>query len=515
MSAVLAFCMLLSGTVSAFAAEPTYTARYDKKASKEVYSKILDDMDKLLENAAFTGNTMQELWKIVPGLSGVLEGTDSADFYADALDHLADYMSENAMESVSAEVLDAYFAENPIIIESPAAFADSLKTFVSTLLTKGSMVMLGGTGLYSVLLTVIAFGSDGGMNEELLDSLFSSLDHICSALGIEQEQTFEEAFDLIDQSPEAPQNVANYVNNIIDALIPNTVDNAIAMIQNVMTPENNALLYKGVSDLFTSLDTVLTNVEPILSGFGFDLGSIKDIFAKIKDYVVAIPTNDSGEIMWNDAVAYLVNDVVLPELANINLDIIGFGSDTTAFLKFAELNPANLENAADTTDALNVIFHYLYDNLVANSAMIEFAISSVLPGAGITLPAEVTDLLDSILSAETESDAVWNIYSTLEVALGNEEPVYNDPDKPADPNPSDPTDPSKPGDDDDKPSDKPSDTQKPSDTKAPQTAGKNTANPNLPNTGAQEMTALFVIIPVTAAGLFLIVAALRKKAFGK
>lgn len=93
-----------------------------------------------------------------------------------------------------------------------------------------------------------------------------------------------------------------------------------------------------------------------------------------------------------------------------------------------------------------------------------------------------------------------------------------DPNQPGDPDPSDPSDPADPSDptDPSQPSDdgKPSDTQKPSDTKATQTAGKNTVNPGLPNTGAQEMTALFVMIPATAA-LFLIVAALRKKALEK
>lgn len=51
--AVLAFCMLLSGTVGAFAADPAYTPQYDWKASKEVYSAIIDDADKLLSRRGF------------------------------------------------------------------------------------------------------------------------------------------------------------------------------------------------------------------------------------------------------------------------------------------------------------------------------------------------------------------------------------------------------------------------------------------------------------------------------
>lgn len=73
-SAVLAFCMLLSGTVSVFAAEPTYTAKYDWKATKEVYSTIIADADKLLSDAAFNGNAVQEIWRLMPQINELLSG---------------------------------------------------------------------------------------------------------------------------------------------------------------------------------------------------------------------------------------------------------------------------------------------------------------------------------------------------------------------------------------------------------------------------------------------------------
>lgn len=85
--AVLAFCMLLSGTVGAFAADPAYTSQYDWKASKEVYSAIIDDVDKILADAAFNANTVQEMWKLMPQINDLLSnlgldlGTGKAEYY--------------------------------------------------------------------------------------------------------------------------------------------------------------------------------------------------------------------------------------------------------------------------------------------------------------------------------------------------------------------------------------------------------------------------------------------------
>lgn len=89
-SAVLAFCMLLSGTVSVFAAEPTYTAKYDWKAAKEVYSTIIADADKLLSDAAFNRHTVQGIWKLMPQINDLIMnlgmdlGAGKAEYYVAA-----------------------------------------------------------------------------------------------------------------------------------------------------------------------------------------------------------------------------------------------------------------------------------------------------------------------------------------------------------------------------------------------------------------------------------------------
>lgn len=158
-SAVLAFCMLLSGTVSVFAAEPTYTAKYDWKATKEVYSTILADADQLLSDAAFNGNTVQELWKLIPTVGAimpgdtVIPGSSTAQFYVDIdseiFGNLPQFMGENSYDTVNSEVLTAYFAENPIIVHSSLDFKQALNRFIDTLICPG---------FWNIIVLVLALG---------------------------------------------------------------------------------------------------------------------------------------------------------------------------------------------------------------------------------------------------------------------------------------------------------------------------------------------------------------------
>lgn len=521
--AVLAFCMLMSGTVGAFAADPTYTAKYDRKASKEVYSAIIDDVDKILADAAFNANTVQEMWKLMPQVNDLLSnlgldlGTGKAEYYVAADEKIfADlpaYVESNSIETVNADVLQAYFAEHPAPIGSADDFKTAVKAFVNKLITNE---------LCMILYLVIGFAGEIDWTvEETFDyyrSLFGSVDDICEVLGVNQEMSLYDAYDLegIYQSEpdlQTAPNVAKYINNIVDTLIPDTVDKAVGIIQNVMLPENNAKLYSAVNNIITKLGEMIPNLETNLGALGMqlDLSAIKDILAPISNAVKSLPLNEDGSIDWNPALEYLINKVILPALAGIDLNAVSFGEGGNGILKFSAVNPDNLAQAADTTDALNVAMHYLYDNINANKSTIDTLIELILPPLNVTLPQEVTDILDMV-TTNTESDAVWNIYSMLHVAAGYEAPVLpQDPNTPEDPDPSDPSEPS---------SDVPGNTDTPSDNGGNKTDGggkttvnnKTTANPKLPNTGAEEMGALFVIIPIAAAAAFMLAVVLRKRA---
>mgnify|MGYP005935999401 CR=1 FL=1 len=386
-SAVLAFCMLLSGTVSAFAADPTYTAEYDWKAAKEVYSTILADADQLLSDAAFNGNTVQELWKLIPTVGAimpgdtVIPGSSTAQFYVDIdseiFGNLPQFMGENSYDTVNFEVLTAYFAENPIIVHSSLDFKQALNRFIDTLICPG---------FWNIIVLVLALGLG---DIEQLKVLTTAIDDICSVMGVQQAETLYVALidnpneeDVTIIGPVKAEKTATYIKNIVDALIPDTINNVVGMLQNIMSEKNNATLYNAVKTIIDKINTMLDTLVPALGSLGMDidLSSVQETVAKINGYIGNMPLNEDGSIEWNGAVEYIVNDVVLPELAGMDLDIIGFGDTTSAIVKLDELNPANLASAADTTDALNVILHYLYNNLNKNKSALDFVLP-LLPAA--------------------------------------------------------------------------------------------------------------------------------------
>lgn len=238
--AVLAFCMLLSGTVGAFAADPAYTPQYDWKASKEVYSAIIDDVDKILAGAAFNANTVQEMWKLMPQINDLLSnlgldlGTGKAEYYVDADEKIfADlpaYAEANSIETVNADVLQSYFAAHPAPIGSADDFKTAVKAFVNKLISNE---------LCMILFLVIGFAGEIDWTvEETYDyyrSLFGSVDDICEVLGVNQEMSLYDAYDLegiytSEPDLQSAPNVARYINNIVDTLIPNTVDKAVGII---------------------------------------------------------------------------------------------------------------------------------------------------------------------------------------------------------------------------------------------------------------------------------------------
>lgn len=354
-SAVLAFCMLLSGTVSVFAAEPTYTAKYDWKATKEVYSTIIADADQLLSDAAFNGNTVQEIWRLMPQINELLSGlgvdlgSGTAQFYVDIdsefFGNLPQFMEENSYDTVNSDVLTAYFAENPIVIDSDEEFRSALNTCIDT---------ISSGGFWMVLYLVIGIGLNSDLAE--MEEFANTFDVFSELLGVNQGVRFYDAalnnpnnLPAEEIAPINAANMADYIENILSALIPNTVDHFISLVQRLMIPENSAKLFNAVETLLDKLDMILTTLTPVIGALGItiDLTGVQETVSKINGYIGKVPLNDDGSIEWNGAVEYIVNDVVLPELAGMDLDIIGFGDTTSAIVKLDELNPANLASAAD------------------------------------------------------------------------------------------------------------------------------------------------------------------------
>lgn len=191
---------------------------------------------------------------------------------------------------------------------------------------------------------------------EQLKVLTTAIDDICSVMGVQQAETLYVALidnpneeDVTIIGPVKAEKTATYIKNIVDALIPDTINNVVGMLQNIMSEKNNATLYNAVKTIINKINTMLDTLVPALGSLGMDidLSAVQETVSKINGYIGKVPLNDDGSIEWNGAVEYIVNDVVLSELAGMDLDIIGFGDTTSAIVKLDELNPANLASAAD------------------------------------------------------------------------------------------------------------------------------------------------------------------------
>ncbi len=516
-SAVLAFCLAISCAFQAFAAE-SYTATYTEKATKDVYSTILNDANKLIGDAALTGATIQSIYAVVPSLKPVLPDAVKSSFYngtdAEIFAKLDEFMAANSYTEVSADVLNAYFNENPIVVKDSSDFTAKLKTIVNAVITKN---------VYSTVVMVIAMGCSmtPSIGDAKMAEFVGSVDNICKALGVNQEKSFYEVLfpgEGVDDEVKR-ESLVNYFNTIIDALLPNLSQNVVGMLQNVVADENNALLYKGTTTLFTMLSEMIKAVGPMIGMFvpGLDLAPIQQPVDGIKDMLNAFPTVGEGDAKMFDlegAIAYLVNDVVAPKIAGSRFDVISFGEGGKGALKLDKFNLANLVNAKDETDAFNVIFNYLYNNLnkQANKEVIE-PLLPLVPSLAPQVPKDVVDYLTFVLN-NTKEDSAFQLYALLRIATGHSsdmsdlapaetvEPTPVDPETPVDP--QTPVDP--------KPQPKPETNTKPATTK-PSAQSDKVKDPKLPNTGlVEDGTSMTMALAGTAAlGLVLVAVAAKKR----
>ncbi len=421
-SAVLAIVLAFSCTIPAFAAE-NYTATYTEKATKEVYTTILKDANIEIGKAALTGETLKGIYVVVPNLKPVLPEAITADFYkkidAQAFAKLDEFMTTNSHKDVTAEVLNAYLTENPIVVKDNDDFTAKLKTLIDAIITPN---------VYSTVVMVIALGSSmtPSIGDAKIGELTASVDNICKALGVNQEKTL---YDVLLAGEDVDSEVkrtslVTYINNIIDALLPNIAENVVDIMKNIASDENNALLYKGSTTLFTMFSDMLTTVGPMIGSFvpGLDLAPIQQPVNSIKEVLNALPTvgeGDAKKFVYDESLAYIVNDVVAPNLAGKRMDIITFDPNANGMLKLDKFNLANITNAKDTTDTFNVILNYLYNNL--NKDVNKDTIGPLLPfvpQVAPQVPAVVVDYLGYMLE-NTQEDSAFELYALLRIGTGH------------------------------------------------------------------------------------------------
>lgn len=430
--AVLMAMTSLTVAVPALAAntnpDVTYTATYTDPASKEVYTGMMQDVDVLLADAAFTSSTIGSLWTAPFSLSSLLSTTalDDPATYAAAdpalFDGLAAFMEENNYAAVTADVITAYCAAHPELITSGEDFAAHTKTFVNWLLT------VQNANIQTTLNLVFALGSLFG-----LGSLGDQIDSVVSALGFDPGDGIAKAV--------ANKELQVYLEPIVNGLLPNTAEGLMNVLRSIAVPENNAKLYENLNGIIDSLIPALDRLESFI-----DLSAIKEPLTQVQTVLHSLPTEkviidgeakDAFDI--NGILEYVINDVVVPMVAEqLGADVVstveGVLTDLglsdlklvsftggKAVLKFDAVNAANLAAAEDAEDALNVILHYLYTNLnKTQNKLVLKAVNGIASLANV-LPAEVSTILDAVLN-QSEPQAVATIAGML-AKMANRNPV--------------------------------------------------------------------------------------------
>lgn len=406
----------------------TYTATYTDPASKEVYTGMMQDVDKLLADAAYTSSTMGTVWTLQFSLSSLLSNTaldDPATYVAadSALfDGLAAFMEENNYAAVTADVITAYFAAHPELITSGEDFAAHTNTFVNWLLT------VQGGNIQTTLNLVFVLGGLFG-----LGSLGDQIDSVVSALGFDPGDGVKQAI--------ADKELQVYLEPVLNGLLPDTAEGLMNVLRSIAVPENNAKLYENLNGIIDSLIPALDRLESFI-----DLSAIKEPLTQVQTVLHSLPTEkviidgeakDAFDI--NGILEYVINDVVVPMVAeqlgadvvstvegvltNLGLSDLQLVSFTggKAVLKFDAVNTANLAAAEDEEAALNVILHYLYTNLnkMQNKLVLK-AVNGIASLANV-LPAEVSTILDAVLN-QSEPQAVATIAGML-AKMANRNPV--------------------------------------------------------------------------------------------
>ena len=125
---------------------------------------------------------------------------------------------------------------------------------------------------------------------EQLKVLTTAIDDICSVMGVQQAETLYVALidnpneeDVTIIGPVKAEKTATYIKNIVDALIPDTINNVVGMLQNIMSEKNNATLYNAVKTIINKINTMLDTLVPALGSLGMDidLSAVQETVSKI------------------------------------------------------------------------------------------------------------------------------------------------------------------------------------------------------------------------------------------
>lgn len=530
-SFMLALVMAFSAVTATITAQAAYKPVYTDKVTEEDVTLMISDINTILLNSAFTGNTIQDIYKKLPALSSIVMISGASDnsrttkFYK-TLDpeRFADLPDGEIVDDVVDEngnittpgTFTTFFESHPIVCKTAADFQNELNKIIDMVVCPNVLTTL-----------VFAFLLSGKPEDiENAKQFGQGLDEICEAIGVEQPVTANMAlgFETFSGDEKATE---TYIKNIIAAVFPDTANSALNIVRNVLKDENAAKLYSGVSKVLTNLSSVLNTLSSALSGMGVDISKINDTLNKAKTTFDALPTlgdADSKRIDIEGSISYLLSSLTS------GLVTASFSDDPasgTAMLNFRSMKLDRVTSSETNADLVKIVYDYLYENLIANesnASLLKMAISTGLieNALGFKIPEKVkTPLLASFKMSN--EDVLDEIVVQVANAAGREipeEPTTEPTTKPTEPTT--------------KPSEKPSKEPTTNVSTDKGDAGKVTTtvkadnnnsatkkavtnNPNIPNTGSTDYsnyTAICVLVCLTAAAaLVMIIISEKKKSY--
>lgn len=530
LSLFLASVLLLSSVCSAFVvlAQENYKPDYSETVTEEDVTALIGDVNTILNENVLTGSSIESIYKVLPKIKSILmlegssaKASDKGVFYklsqperfADLPDgQIIDDVFDEDGNLVTEGTFTAFFKEHPIVCETAEDFQKELNILVDTIVVKNIIDTLPFAFL-------MAGSLDAGV------ALGDGLDEVCTALGINQEKKAADVmgFNLMTGIQADMNGTRDYLKNIIAAILPDTANSVIDMLQSALAEGNAQKLYSGVTKILNSLNGCVTGLSSTLKELGVDIASVQQTIADIQATFAALPT--TGE----DANKKLdIQGIVGYVVADLTSNAVGikFGPNGTANgivkFEFTEMNLDRIVNAESNADVVKIVYDYLYNNIIGNdktNSTIEMAISSgiIEEALGVTLEEDLkTALLDAL---KMENDELsYELIAMVADMAGRELP-----EKPAEPvDPTDPTDPAKPsepGKTDPSNNDNSKNQSNTSNSDASNSNLKNSPktvkSAVIPNTGAIEAeSAVAYAVIITAAVIVLAFAAysLKKKA---
>lgn len=505
-SLFLAVVMAVSALTASISAQAAYKPAYGEKATEEQVAYMIEDINTILDGAVLTGDTIEELYKVLPALSVILmvgsNNSSTVAFYTELqpekFANLADYSDDgtSVVDDVVAEdgtvttpgTLTRFFEENPIVCESAADFQTELNAWIDTLCVEN-------------VITTLRFALLMGGGAELA----AGLDEVCEALGIEQENPASYGLGIengadgtpyMSDSAAAAEVLSGYLKNIVGAILPDVANNVLDIVRTVVADENAAKLYSGVSRILSSLGNVLTWVGNL--GLG-DFTSIIDTVNQINGVWTALPT--TGE----DTAKMLDVNALVPWL----LETYAGGVVT---LDLAEIDLSKLIDTETNADLVKTVYDYLYANLIENEdnkAVVQslFTLHILENLLNVEIPDETETAILNAMEMSNDDLAYYGISEIATLAgrdLTPDEPTTDEPTT-GEPTTEEPTT-TTPGAED------PTDTKEPTTKPADQNKPANAANPNLPNTGkTSDYVTAASAVAALCAGMALVCVLLRAK----